>query len=120
MDKMTKIAKWGIAAAMFAMPFASLAAVNLPAGTELDLTKIQTLIETVANFLIVIGLVIAVIYIIWGGLRYMTSRGDETAAKKAKEAIVNGIIGAAVVLGVGVILRTVAGLVTRSFFGAGQ
>lgn len=120
MDKMTKIARWAIGAALISMPLASLAAVNLPEGTALDLTKIQSIIETIANFLIVVGVVIAVIYIIWGGIKYMTARGDATKAKEATTAIKNGIIGAAVVLGVGVILRTLAGLITRSFFGAGQ
>ena len=120
MDKMNKIARWGITAAIMAAPFISLAAVNLPEGTAIDLNKIQTLIETIANFLIVIVVIIAVIYIVWGGLQYMTARGDSAKATKALDAIKNGVIGAAVVLGVGVILRTVAGLVTRSFFGAGQ
>ena len=120
MDKMTKIARWTITTALISMPLVSLAAVTLPAGTGLDLNKIQALIETVANFLIIIGVIIAVIFIIWGGLKYMTARGDAKKADEAKEAIKNGIIGAAVVLGVGVILNTVAGLVTRTFFGAGQ
>lgn len=120
MDKKMKIARWAIAAAMLTMPFMSLAAVTLPEGSAIDLDKIQALIERIANFLIVIGIIIAVIYIIWGGIRYMTARGEPKKADEAKAAIYNGIIGAAVVLGVGVILRTVAGLVTRSFFGAGQ
>ncbi|MBI2062701.1 MAG: hypothetical protein HYT61_00440 [Candidatus Yanofskybacteria bacterium] len=120
MDKMTKITRWAISAALVSIPFASLAAVNLPEGTALDLTKIQSLIETIANFLIVIGVVVAVIYIIWGGIKYMMARGDAAQVKDATTAIKNGIIGAAVVLGVGVILRTLAGLITRSFFGAGQ
>ena len=121
---MDSIKKWGwrlvVPAALISLPILSFAAVNLPTGTELTLTKIQQLIETIANWLIIIGVVIAVIYIIWGGIKYMTASGDATKAKEALAAIKNGIIGAAVVLGVGVILRTTAALVTRTFFGAGQ
>ncbi len=130
MSKMTKIARWAIAATFLSMPLAALAAlpvggggipvVTLPAGTGLDLGKIGAIVSTIANYLIVIGVVIAVIFIIWGGLRYMLARGDEAAAKKAKDSIFHGIIGAAIVLGVGVLLETVSFLVTRSFFGAGQ
>ena len=37
--------------------------------------------------------------------------------KKAREMLKSGIIGAAIVLGVGVIIQTVASIVTRNFFG---
>lgn len=120
MDKMTKIAKWGIAAAMMAIPFMSLAVVPvpaLPAGSELTLTGIEDIIKLIATTLMVAGITIAIIFIIWGGIKYMTAGGDEKRSGAAKTAIFNGIIGAAVVIGVGVILRTVAGLITRNFFG---
>ncbi len=120
MNKMTKIAKWAIGAALIAMPLVSFAAVNLPPGTAIDLNKIQSLIETIANFLIIIGVIVAVIFIVWGGIKYITARGNDKAVEEARKTIFNGIIGAAVILGVGVILNTTASLVTRSFFGAGQ
>jgi hypothetical protein len=121
---MNSLKKWGrrlvIPAALISLPILSFAAVALPTGTELTLGKIEQLIDTVANWLIVIGVVIAVIFIIWGGLKYMTARGDPKKAEEARSSIIHGVIGAAVVLGVGVILRTTAALVTRTFFGAGQ
>lgn len=120
MEKLKKIWKVTIPAALISLPILAFADVNLPTGTELTLSKIQQLIETLANWLMIIGVVVAVIFIIWGGLRYMAAGGDDAAVKKAKSTIFNGVIGAAVVLGVGVILRTTAALVTRSFFGAGQ
>ncbi len=121
MEKLkTWVRRLAVPAALVSLPILAFADVNLPVGTELTLTKIQQLIETVANWLIIVGIVIAVIYIIWGGVSYMAARGDAAKATKAKDHIVNGVIGAAVVLGVGVILRTTAALVTRTFFGAGQ
>ncbi len=120
MEKLKKIWRLAIPAALISLPILSFAVVNLPTGTELTLTKIQQLIETVANWLMIIGVVIAVIFIIWGGIKYMTAGGDEKKSGAAKTSIFNGIIGAAVILGVGVILRTTAALVTRTFFGAGQ
>lgn len=82
-------------------------------GTPVTLSEVQGRIQQIAQFLIVISMVIAVIFIVYGGIRYMTSSGDP---KEAKAIIKNGIIGAAIVLAVGVILQTVAGLVTRTFF----
>lgn len=86
---------------------------NLPVtGSPVTLSEVQDRIQQAAQFLIVISMVIAVIMIVYGGIRYMTSSDP----KEAKTIIWNGIIGAAIVLAVGVILQTVAGLVTRSFF----
>lgn len=123
MEKIRKIGRLVVPLAMigiFALPLLVLAQ-GLPdptspvGGEAIDLNEIQDLIERVARFLIVVGVVIAVIYIIWGGLAYMYAGGEEDA-KTAKARIKNGIIGAAIVLGVGVILQTLAGLVSRSFF----
>jgi type IV secretory pathway VirB2 component (pilin) len=123
MEKVKKIARWAVPAALL-LPLIAFAVevpgTNLPGGTELTLTKIKDIIQTVANWLIIVGVIIAVIYIIWGGVSYMAARGDAAKAKTATEHIKNGVIGAAIVLGVGVILRTVAALVVRTFFGAGQ
>ncbi len=103
------------------MPVLVLAA-NLPvpvpptAGTPVTLNEIETLIRRIAQFLIIVSVIVAVIFIIWGGVMYMAARGNEDQATAAKTTIFNGVIGAAVVLGVGVILQTLAGLITRSFF----
>jgi len=120
MEKLKKIWRVTIPAALISLPILAFADINYPPGSALTLTKIEQLIDTVANWLIVIGVVIAVIFIIWGGLKYMTARGDPKKAEEARSSIIHGVIGAAIVLGVGVILRTTAALVTRTFFGAGQ
>lgn len=86
-------------------------------GTAVNLTEIEQRIRQVAQFVIVVSVILAVIFIIWGGVAYMTAGGDETKATAAKTRIWNGVIGAAVVLAVGVILQTLAALITRSFFG---
>jgi type IV secretory pathway VirB2 component (pilin) len=120
MDKLKKLAVPLVLAILPLLVFAQAPGVNLPGGTELTLQKIQDILNTVANWLIVVGVVIAVIYIIWGGIKWMTARGDPTKVKEAKEAMKNGLIGALIVLGVGVIIRTLSAVVVRTFFGAGQ
>jgi uncharacterized membrane protein len=121
---MDKIKKWAIPLALAALPVLVLAqeipGTNLPGGTPITMEKIKDIIQTIANWLIIVGVIIAVIYIIWGGLMWMTARGDETKYKKAKEAMKHGLVGALIVLGVGVIIRTLTAVVVRSFFGAGQ
>ena len=85
-------------------------------GTPVTLSEIEARIRQIAQFIIVVSVILAVIFIIWGGITYMTAGGDETKAGAAKTRILNGVIGAAVVLAVGVILQTLAALITRSFF----
>lgn len=104
MNRLKQLAYAGIALAPPGLPVT---------GAPVTLSEIQDRIQTVAQFLIVVSMVIAVIMIVYGGIRWMIS-SDPAEAKKI---VTNGLIGAAIVLAVGVLLQTVAGLVTRSFFG---
>jgi len=104
MNRFKQLAYAGIALAPPGLPVT---------GAPITLAEIQDRIQTVAQFLIVVSMVIAVIMIVYGGIRWMIS-SDPAEAKKI---VTNGLIGAAIVLAVGVLLQTVAGLVTRTFFG---
>jgi amino acid transporter len=107
---------------VFLGPSFVMAQLNVPTppvgGNAVTLNEVENLIRGLARFLIVISLVVAVVFIIWGGVLWMSARGNEDQTKNAKKTITNGVIGALVVLAVGVILQTLAGLVTRSFFGS--
>ena len=77
-------------------------------GTPVTLDTIKSILSTVAQYLIVFAMVIAVIMIVYGGIRWMIA-SDPAEAKKI---VLNGIIGAAIVLAVGVILQTIAYVVS--------
>lgn len=51
------------------------------------------LITEITSLLLFIAGAIAVIVIIYGGIRYVTSTGDATRVKQAKDTILYGIIG---------------------------
>ncbi|MDP3792854.1 MAG: hypothetical protein Q8Q89_03960 [bacterium] len=114
------VAKIGIATAMALMPVLVLAQLPAPTspypGGGLTLDDVQDLITTVARFLVLISVVIAVIFIVWGGMMYMMAGDDTTKSAAAKSRIVNGVIGALVVLAVGLILQTLAGIVNWTAF----
>ena len=117
MNKKTALVSLSVAVLLMPVLVLALATPTPPtAGTPVTLNEIEVLIRRVAQFLIIVSVIIAVIFIIWGGVMYMAARGNEEQATSAKTTIWNGVIGAAVVLGVGVILQTLAGLITRSFF----
>ena len=122
MNKFKIASKVGVATAMAValMPvlvFAQLPTPTSPyAGQPITLSDVQGLIETVARFLILISVIIAVIFIVWGGMMYMMAGDDAAKSGAAKSRIVNGIIGALVVLAVGLILQTLASIVNWTAF----
>ncbi len=89
---------------------------DLPQGRPITLPEVDSLIGRVAQFLLVVSVLIAIIMIVWSGITYMAAGANTTKVTEAQTRLKNAIIGAAIVLGVGVIIDTVAGLVTRSFF----
>ena len=120
MTNFKTVAKIGMGTAMALMPMLVLAQLPTPtspyAGQPITLQDIRDIIETVARFLILISVVIAVIFIVWGGVMYMMAGDDAAKSGAAKSRIVNGIIGALVVLAVGLILQTLASLVNWTAF----
>lgn len=64
-------------------------------GTGTD--TINNIITTVINLFSMIVGIIAVIMIIYGGLRYITSGGDSTKITSAKNTIIYALIGLVVV-----------------------
>lgn len=76
-------------------------------GTAVTTTGLVRILEDIAQFLITASVIVAVIMIIYGGVVWMYKGAD-----KGKEILKKGIIGVAIVLGVGVILSTISQIVT--------
>lgn len=91
---------------------------QLPPGASLSAPFIITNILTpIANFLIAAGIILGIITIVISGIMYFMA-GSDTKAEKAKAWFRNGVIGAFVILAVGVIILTIYNIVVnRSFFG---
>ena len=123
MNKYKNILVMIVFGAMLAMPLLTMAltAPGSPvAGQAVTLNEVERLINGIARFLIVISVIVAVIFIVYGGIRWVSARGDATAIKAGQETIKNGIFGALVILGVGVILQSLQGVISRTFFGTFQ
>ncbi len=89
---------------------------QLPPGNPLTLQRIyDEFIEPTANFLIAAGIVLGIITIVVSGIMFFWAKSD-AEAKNAKAWLKNGLIGALIILAVGVIINTVALIVTGQFF----
>jgi cytochrome bd-type quinol oxidase subunit 2 len=70
-------------------------------------TSVESVVRTVINLLSLIVGIVAVIMIIIGGLKYITSSGDSANVSSAKNTILYAIIGLVVVALAQVIVRFV-------------
>jgi len=90
---------------------------TVPAVGGTSLPEIENLIRKVGQFLLVIGVIFGLIYIIVGGISWMRAGGEPVKIETAKTRIWSGVWGALVVIAVGLILQTLARVVTQTFFG---
>lgn len=69
---------------------------------------IRGLIETIVNeILLPVGSVVAAVMIIYAGFLYVTAAGDPGQIKKAHDALLWAVIGAAILLGAWVISKAI-------------
>uniref|UniRef100_A0A7C4TP56 Uncharacterized protein n=1 Tax=candidate division WWE3 bacterium TaxID=2053526 RepID=A0A7C4TP56_UNCKA len=68
----------------------------------ISLGDIETLADVFAlaiNIVLGIGIALTIIYLILGGIQYITSKGDQKAAQEARTSLTNAVIGFIVVIG---------------------
>jgi hypothetical protein len=64
-------------------------------------------IQVVVNTIIFIGLALALIFLIYGGVKWIMSGGDKAQTETAKNAVTSALIGLAVVLGAYILINVV-------------
>jgi hypothetical protein len=77
-------------------------------------TRINNIVHTIVNLLSAVVGVVAVIMIIVGGLRYVTSGGNDTSVTSAKNTILYAVIGLVVVALAQIIVRFTLSKLTNS------
>ena len=67
--------------------------------------SISAIATKVIDVLLVVSGVLAVLYLIWSGIQYITSAGNADRAKVARAGIINAIIGIVIILAAFFIVR---------------
>ena len=62
-----------------------------------DGANIATTIQNIVVFFIVLAVIIALLYLLYGGIKWITSRGEKTEVEAARNHIIAAIIGLIVV-----------------------
>ncbi len=91
----------------------ALAAIVLPTvpgtgGQALTGSGVVNVITQVFNWLVTISTIVAIGFFIYGGIRYAMG-----GAEAGKDILKNSAIGLAFILGVGLVVNTIAGLINR-------
>jgi hypothetical protein len=76
--------------------------------------RMCNLLWTIQQILYAIGIGLAGIMIVLGGITYMSARDDEQQTAKAKKMILNGLIGFAIVISFALIMGFVRGIVSQT------
>lgn len=88
---------------------------QLPPGNPVTYQRLTNLLDNTAKFLYGAGVTLGVITLVVSGIMFFWAKSD-TDAKNAKAWFKNGIIGAFVILAVGVIILTIQKIVEGRFF----
>jgi hypothetical protein len=92
----------GVAAYMPSYPVAADAKSQIKIGADqsgaADSTTLETRIATITGILLFVIGAVAVIMIIVGGIRYVTSAGDSSKVKAAKDTIMYSVVGLAIAI----------------------
>ena len=62
------------------------------------------------NFILIIAVVLALVFLIWGGIKWITSGGDKAKVEGARNTIIAAIIGLIIAFLAFFILNVVAGI----------
>ena len=69
---------------------------DIKTGTGLDYLK--TVIRNTLVLVLIIGTIVTLIYLIWGGMQWITSQGDKDKVSSARSKLTFAVIGLIVIL----------------------
>lgn len=113
-----QIAKVVLATMLTLAPAAvTFAQISLPCFAGMNCTTRVNSATGLIAFIIQLALLlvgsVAILFLIWGGFRYITAGGNPDAVKKARATITNAIIGLVVVILAWVLVYAVVNVVTN-------
>ncbi len=105
-----------VGASLATLPMAAHAAVGAltPAGGDINTSstldeQISSISGSVIDTVLLIAGVLAVIYLLYSGIQYITSAGNPEKAKGARQGIINAVIGIVVIIAAFFIVRLAVG-----------
>ena len=76
------------------------------------LSDIWLIVAAFVEILLRIGGLLAIVFVIYGGIQYITSQGDPGKTTQARQTIINAVIGLTISIGATVVVTYAAGRFT--------
>lgn len=99
--------------------FAQQIQLSPPAGS-IPTVPVKDIPQFLITLLFVLGVIIAIAFLIYGGIKWVLSGGDKTAVESARNHIVAAIVGLVIVAGAFLILNILWTLLTGKAFDLGN
>jgi len=90
----------------------------IPVTNVTNINDFYLAICAVTQWMLVFGIVIGVLFIIYGGVRYITSGGDSAKSSEAKSTILTALLGVVFLILAMAIVRIVASFFSGAGFGS--
>jgi ABC-type Fe3+ transport system permease subunit len=74
-----------------------------------QISDIWLIVAAFVEILLRIGAILAVIFVIYGGIQYITSQGEPAKTNQARQTVVNALIGLVISIGATTLVTFVAG-----------
>lgn len=74
---------------------------------QADDVEVQNVVQFILNLLAIVGVIAALVYLLYGGIKWITSGGDKQAVENARHHIIAAIVGLLIVVLSFVILNMV-------------
>jgi hypothetical protein len=75
---------------------------------EAKITDIGKLISTGISVVIIISGILVFVFLVWGGIEWLTSGGDKTKVENARNRIVSALVGLAIIAASWALVRIIA------------
>ncbi len=79
---------------------------------QIQITDLGKLVSSLASVALIISGILVFLYLVWGGVEWITSGGDKTKTEKAQQRITSAVIGLAIVAASWALIRIIG-----AFFG---
>lgn len=91
---------------------------NIPQSGPVKINDLGFLIGAILGFLLIVAAILAFIYLILGGIQWITSGGDKSQLEAARNKITSAIVGLIVVASAWAIMALVQTFLGLNLFGA--
>lgn len=80
--------------------------------TKVNVASFGSIVSVVITTLLIIAVIVALVFLVWGGVKWITSNGDKARVESARSTIISALVGLIIAFLAYFLLSVVA-----SFFG---